>query len=350
MKSKIAYLIPTLEVGGAEVAALNLAKNSSKFDINVYPFLGVDKKFIRSFDLEDRIKYKYTNNIFQLLYVFISILRLKPEYLVVSLWKSVPIAIACFLFTFGKIKLVTMIHSDSFFSRCDQLFLKISCFLSYLVIADSKSSADFIRKQLRTSENVKLARFLLRRIPFNPTSFSDFKWKFVFVGRVNPVKRLDLSIDAISNLRNIGIAATLDIYGTTPDNYYLKSLLKRIDDLSLKGIINFKGAVDNNLVPELLSAYDGYFCFSDKEGMAISVYEAQQAGLIILGRDIGELRYYCIDEVNSFILRDGEGIKSFLSRVVKKIDNSKGYDEFYKNYMSSLPKDKLFSERFDSLL
>ena len=84
--------------------------------------------------------------------------------------------------------------------------------------------------------------------------------------------------------------------------------------------------------------------------MAISVYEAQQAGLIILGRDIGELRYYCIDEVNSFILRDGEGIKSFLSRVVKKIDNSKGYDEFYKNYMSSLPKDKLFSERFDSLL
>ncbi|TOF84805.1 hypothetical protein, partial [Vibrio parahaemolyticus] len=71
-------------------------------------------------------------------------------------------------------------------------------------------------------------------------------------GRVNPVKRLDLSIDAISNLRNIGIAATLDIYGTTPDNYYLKSLLKKIDDLSLKGIINFKGAVDNNLVPELL--------------------------------------------------------------------------------------------------
>ncbi|PTP29382.1 glycosyltransferase family 4 protein [Vibrio splendidus] len=350
VNNKIAYLIPTLEVGGAEVAAVHIAKYSKKFDVDVYPFLKVDRKFVDSFNILDKVHFKYKFLIFQFFYVILSIVKSKPKYVVVSLWKSVPLALLCLFFSLGKIKIVTMIHSDSFFSYLDRFFLKLSCHFSKLVIADSNSSANFIKKNISKPHLVLPIRFLLRRLVVKEIDHSSFMWRFVFIGRVTKVKRLDISLEILFLLKGLGVNSTLDIYGTTPDLEHFVYLKKRIQELNLEKHVRFLGVIDNNLVPDILNNYDAYLCFSDKEGMAISVYEAQQAGLLVFCKSIGELRFYCENNVNAFVIEDNESLYSFLSRVENIISNKEKFDEFYKKFHSSINNEPLFLDSFERVL
>lgn len=74
--------------------------------------------------------------------------------------------------------------------------------------------------------------------------------RLLFVGRVIPLKRIELALEALVMSRKEGVDATLDIVGFTPDELYLKQLKDLIAQLELNGTVQFLGAVpQEQLVP-----------------------------------------------------------------------------------------------------
>lgn len=81
---------------------------------------------------------------------------------------------------------------------------------------------------------------------------------FVTVGRVIPVKHIDLLIEALKMLKKSGASATLDIIGS-PDSgneSYLATLQAQVSSAGLEGVVIFRGGVSYTELPNLLPRYD----------------------------------------------------------------------------------------------
>lgn len=106
----------------------------------------------------------------------------------------------------------------------------------------------------------------------------------VIVGRVSPVKRLDLAINLIARFREIhGSTPKVNIYGPTSENDedYRKSLSALIDKHGLTGIILFKGPVYQEILPNIFNSHKLLINFSET-ALDRAVVEAMSCGLPIL--------------------------------------------------------------------
>jgi len=63
----------------------------------------------------------------------------------------------------------------------------------------------------------------------------------LFVGRVTPIKKVEILIDALSELSLRGYTCRLNIVGSAPDPIYKQKLQIQIDNLDLGGRVSFKG-------------------------------------------------------------------------------------------------------------
>ena len=69
----------------------------------------------------------------------------------------------------------------------------------------------------------------------------------LYIGRISPVKYVDILIEAVKILHTKDIKITLDIYGSSPerDKKYYESLRKSSEDMEHKGVVNFCGSIPN---------------------------------------------------------------------------------------------------------
>ncbi len=79
------------------------------------------------------------------------------------------------------------------------------------------------------------------------------------------------------------------------------------------------GPVSINQIIELSASYDYYLQLSDFEGMAMSVVEAMQSGLIPIVTPVGEILNYIEDGSNGFIVELNTQHQWF--QVVQKINS-----------------------------
>jgi glycosyltransferase involved in cell wall biosynthesis len=78
--------------------------------------------------------------------------------------------------------------------------------------------------------------------------------RLIAVGRITPIKRLELLIDAVGLLRKDGIDARLDLWGepaVPSDRAYKEHLQRRIARLGLGGAVAFRGAAPHDRMPEI---------------------------------------------------------------------------------------------------
>lgn len=87
----------------------------------------------------------------------------------------------------------------------------------------------------------------------------------VAVGRVSPIKRLDIVLGALARCRErTGAAPTLDIVGPgSSDDAYRRRLETMVAELDLAGSVRFLGQVAHDDLPTLLAGYRGVVNFSD---------------------------------------------------------------------------------------
>lgn len=281
---RILYIIPQAKIGGAEVifASLNdLSKNNLE---------------IIKLDLEitTNSPFKYISGVLKVR----KILRLKKIDIVLSsLWKSHFVVILSSLFV--NVKLVPFIHSTGWFNIYDSLFSKLILHKSYAIIADSFSVSEKIKNYLPNKNVYSVSMKINHPISFKQYSERNKMIRFVFLGRLCEVKRIDKMYLFIEQLSSVlpNYEIFLDLYGPMESNF----VKIRTDlEISYKHLnVKYLGELQRQDSQRIMLQYDYYLQLSDIEGMAMSVVEAMSIGLIPIVTSVGEINQYARNMYNS---------------------------------------------------
>jgi len=160
-----------------------------------------------------------------------------------------------------------------------------------------------------------------RQALMGPLGFSIEDKVVTFVGRLHPIKRVDLLILAFRHLKASVPEARLVIVGDGPS----RSELERLSvELGLSGAVVFEGSKPN-VVP-YLQASDLFVLPSEVEGMSVALLEAMACGVPVL-------------------VSDCDGNRSL---VTEGIDGSlfpRGSEECLANKMETLLLDTVYARR-----
>jgi glycosyltransferase involved in cell wall biosynthesis len=77
----------------------------------------------------------------------------------------------------------------------------------------------------------------------------------LYVGRISPIKNIEVMIDALYLLKKEGIEATLDLYGPNDDAKYSKILSNKIKELYVSDRVKFCGSVKPAELAHIYSSY-----------------------------------------------------------------------------------------------
>ena len=294
---KVVYVIPKMKIGGAE-SLFNEIDQGDYDEIDLYKY---------DLNIQTNNPYIYLSSLVKFL-LFIK--KNKIDFIISSLWKSH--LISFFACTFSKTKSIPFIHSSSFFSFYDRIFTKLLLYISKTCLVDSNKSHDFITSSFHHIEVFNVSTHIKfnndftyeeRYLPLNNKSL-----RFIFLGRISNVKRIDKSISVLNKIVQHQIDVVFDLYG--PIEVSQGKIKKWENTSNFK--INFNAPLERDQIPNLIRGYDFYIQLSDVEGMAMSVIESMSLGLIPLVTKVGEISFYCEHGKNS-LCYDKEDSVSFMT-------------------------------------
>lgn len=345
MKPRIIHIIHNLEIGGVETAILSsLNELNDNFEFTLVCIGSINKHLLETLTPPILSNIKQVNSVLNLAKT-VQFLRKFPNQIVISsLWKSH--IFHFFIKIFCQIQTsVLFLHSSRFAHLIDKYGILLGLKIADEVWADSQSSIDFIQPYNKSNIPAYKISFLLQH--FKPKAVqrvSNKLFKFVFLGRLSPVKRLDLIVKFVHELKQNGITLLLDIYG--PDEHTLKSIEDKAAQLGLSSLITYKGICSIEDIETVLHQYDCYVMMSDYEGMSISTVQAMESGLICFLRNVGEIHNYGQDMVNSVILNsiDSKDWNEFIHNSVQVLKNEALQDKLLSNSTTKFANQLTYSQ------
>lgn len=133
----------------------------------------------------------------------------------------------------------------------------------------------------------------------------------LFVGRLNPVKNVDLILDAVAILGDA--APDVLIVGDGPEGDRLR---RRAGELGLGGRVRFVGARPD--VEAFLRAADLFVLPSVSEGVPLALLEAMASGLPVIATAVGGIRQLVQDGTTGLQVQseDPKGLAQAMARVL----------------------------------
>ena len=330
---RVIYIIPKLKVGGAE-ALFSETKEGTYTNFILYKYC---------LDLSSNSPVV----IFKQFFIFLNFIKQNNISIIISsLWK------AHFFSLIGsyllRSKTVPFIHSSAYFSLFDKFVSRLILSKSDKCLVDSMVTEQFIQSQFRDIQIVRVSTFLGLSITNQDKKIyfeNPQQLRFVFLGRISKVKRIDKSVHFLNQLRKLlpsNIDILFDLYGP------IEVSQKVIDDLkeSAKFTIKFKRSLERDDLYKTLSCYDFYLQMSDVEGMAMSVIEAMSVGLIPIVTNVGEIRKYCKHHFNSFSYETTVEMKVACQDVFQAYSNAEYLNNISNNSMNTTKQYKDFRKDF----
>jgi len=139
------------------------------------------------------------------------------------------------------------------------------------------------------------------------------KIQLVCVGRLEPIKGVDLVIQAVAVLKSKGIPCKLHVVG---DGSGRGTLERLASSLGVTETIRFTGALPEEEVQAKLSAADVFVSGSHQEGFSLALLEALAQGLPAVVTDVGSARDVVRDGQTGFVL-DSRDPECFAEAVIK---------------------------------
>jgi glycosyltransferase involved in cell wall biosynthesis len=102
--------------------------------------------------------------------------------------------------------------------------------------------------------------------------------RLVSLSRIAPKKRIDLMIDAVAILKEVGVECRLTVAGVG-EAAFTRSLQERVAKLGVKNLVHFSGQLDGDEKHKLLWSSDIFLLPSDDENFGIALAEALAHGL-----------------------------------------------------------------------
>ncbi|MCF2491104.1 glycosyltransferase family 4 protein [Dyadobacter sp. CY347] len=299
-KKKLIYILHDIKMGGVEVALTSaIPELHAQFELRVMVLGTVDKAMTAHLTPEElacfyTFDYKLFTYPFFIFKLVAFVLRFNPDVMICSLWRASLVGTIVKRIR-NKIPFLSCIHSTRFVHVFDKTCTLAALNVADKILADSTASADFIRNTLHPKVPVEIVSFYTHSSPSrrNIAPYHTEDIKFMFLGRLNPVKNMPMAIDLIHDLRALGWPVTLDIYGR--DNGVMSSITEHIRNKKLENYIHFKSELNYKEKIEAFGKHNFLLQLSLKEGMAMSVAEAMQNGLVCIVSPVGEIPNYAKD-------------------------------------------------------
>ncbi|MCD9542978.1 glycosyltransferase [Photobacterium carnosum] len=362
----ILRVVTKLKVGGVERGLLeevSIIKKSAEFNYIIFVIEGINKDFFNEFDVvyhtsskdlitnfnPDKINVlfcnkKIVNIIFLIRELNLLISSLDVIYIISSLWKSNLISIIVRFLKNKKIKLISFFHSSSYAHYIDRVISKFAFFVSDKCIYDSFSTKVIYEKTDVTVTDI--IPFVFKDdLYFDGNLKSSNPYSFVFIGRLHSVKNISHAINIIYEIKSRGLNPKFDIYG--PDEGEFSFLLELVNRLDLSKNVSFKGVLDSADFNKILLDYDFLLQTSLREGMASSVIEGMQRGLIPVVTPVGQIVNYCESGQNSIII--GDDINEVVKDIVRLYKDNR-LNEVKFNAMKTVTDMPCFNDRYSNFL
>lgn len=239
--------------------------------------------------------------------------------LLLSGWDSVIAWVAAFISPKRKNSLVVESSmKESTVKGVKGLIKKLFCRWINKGYASGQSHATLLRKLgLKGKIAITKGVGIFNYIPQPPFASRDRVDKFLYVGRLIPVKNLELLIEVFNHLPDLH----LSIVGFGELEQSLRAMAGEN--------ISFLGAVDNKQLPHVYQQHDVFILPSKSESWGLVVEEALNNGIPIIASD----RVGCTDDVvttkNGLIFQWNSS--ESLTRAIRKMQDLTFYNALRKN-------------------
>jgi len=290
---EVIHLLPCDGVGGVEMAAntmKSLREESCHFKVE-YAFPGF-------YDSGSRKVY---NPLFLVLAAR-HIIKANPDVLVVSLWRSCIVALIVKALR-PSVKLVTFLHSAEDVHIVDRIATVAAVKMSDEVWADSRQT---LKKRLDGIQygTGRVISFVTRRIV--PLEKRKVEPVFIYWGRINQQKQLGRALRIFDAIRLKQPFARYVVIG--PDGGALDEMRALCTSLGLDHSVKFVGSCSFQEIQRYASEASFYLQTSLVEGMAMSVVEAMQLGLVPIVTPVGEIEQYARHGENAVVVTDDDKV------------------------------------------
>lgn len=179
----------------------------------------------------------------------------------------------------------------------------------------------------------------------------------LFVGRIEPLKGIDLLIQAIARIQTNGDLAccphSLAIIGGEPHvspeemNAEMARLQDMVSELGIKNLVVFLGKQDQTMLPYYYSAAEVVVMPSHYESFGMVALEAMACGTPVVASQVGGLSFLVRDGETGFVVpgKDVEKLANYLVQIIKdpELQHKLGHQSasYAKNYAWSIISEKI---------
>lgn len=234
-------------------------------------------------------RFRSVNNPMAHLSALLRVVARRPEVLICSLWRTVPIGLVVKLLQ-RDTKLVYFVHSDSPAHLLDRALSEVMMCFSDAIWADSGVTLE-ARTRARHTKLRRVISFVTERRVLPEPVLPGVGPHFVCWGRLNHAKGIDRALRFVARLAAHRPDTTFEIWG--PDNGQQERLELLSRELGLEKAVRFMGVAQTSELPGIARRHSFYLQLSRREGMAMSVVEAMQLGLVPVVTAVGEMQRYC---------------------------------------------------------
>lgn len=303
---RIVHIVPEDGIGGVEVAARSQVGKGSKDCF--FQLIFIACKSSNRGSLNPLAHWR----------AFVEARSARPDVIIFSLWKTVPVALLLKIFRPNLIYIFTL-NNETTAHLLDQIFSNLGIWIADEVWADSRRSLD-----ARVAGRGKIGRaisFVVDR-PLPPPNHRRPDFHFVSWGRLTRQKGLDRSIKFVGRMAEQGLDPRFDIWG--PDAGERLRLEQLVALLGLGDRVAFKGPIERERLREVAADASFFFQLSRFEGLAMACVEAMQLGLVPVTTSAGAMSDYVIPGETG-ILVDPARIDSAIDEIIDLIENPDRY-------------------------
>ena len=322
-KLKICHLVPSYYGGGVEAAAGTFNSYSSeKFLFNVY-FIKKNNNQNKCINFLKTIKYLFKE---------------KPDVILTSLWKSNFLSLLYKLFN-KKAKLILFFHSTKNIHLLDELMTNLTALCSFEIWADSEITMlerinslrffNIFQKIFFKNKKRRVISFVKEKL--KPLYQKSCKAKFIYWGRLSPNKNIDKAIKLFSEIHKFYPDSTFLIIG--PDNGVKDFLYSIIRKKNLSEHVFIFDFMKFSKIRSYANKASFFIQLSSYEGMAMSVSESMQLGLIPIVTNVGQIKIYCKNLFNSLIYKENQ--KEVIKNILEIISSESAYKRLRENSINT---------------
>ncbi len=276
-KSKVIHVLPGMNIGGVEVGIQRSFRElNTKISYEIFSIRGAGNIPIPTIGWISLFKCCINSSS-------------RPDVVVSSLWYGHIlggiVAILC------GAKWVPFFHSASSKGIIRSAVLFISCYLCKNAFFDSEATYDYFKDYV--TGNYKIIPYRFQSSQSNWDINTLFKYDCIFVGRISPVKRIDLLLNFIQIMQSLrfNLKVIVVLSGSEQDEINFK---KQVESNNLQIDIKFNQSQVE--VEKLLYCSKLYLSFSDYEGFSMSTVDAISYGCIPVVRPVGQIGKYVTDD------------------------------------------------------